>query len=258
MGLRTLDLHERVAAVIGGTSGLGRAASLALAEAGAHVIASSRRFDAVSNVAAEIEALGSRTLRQTVNASDRHSIDLLRDAILSEFGAVHILVNAVGKTIKKAALEFTEGEWQQLMDANVTTVLRGAQSFYGALRQSGSGRVINIASLASFRGFYQVAPYAAGKTAVVALTQALAIEWAKSGIRVNAIVPGVFPTSFNAELLNGTERGREMLVRTPLGRFGGPEEIGGAVVLLASDAASFITGQTIAVDGGYLASGVNT
>lgn len=258
MGLKTLDLEGRVAAVIGGTSGLGRAAALALAEAGAHVVASSRQFERVARVATEIEAFGRRTLRQTVDASDRSSIDLLRDAILKQFGTLHILVNAVGKTIKKPTLEFTESEWQELLDANVTTVLRAAQSFYEALRQSGSGRVINIASLASSRGFYQVAPYCAGKAAVVALTQGLAVEWAKAGIRVNAIVPGVFPTSFNADLLNGTERGREMLVRTPLGRFGRPEEIGGVVVLLASDGASFLTGETIAVDGGYLASGVNS
>jgi NAD(P)-dependent dehydrogenase (short-subunit alcohol dehydrogenase family) len=258
MGLKALDLEGRIAVVVGGTSGLGRAAALALAEAGADVVASSRSLERVCRTADEIEALGRTTLRKAVNAASRASIDELRDAVLDRFGAMHILVNAVGRTLKKPVVEFTEDEWREILDANVTTVLRACQSFYEPLKQSGRGRVINIASMASFRGFFQVAPYGAGKAGVAGLTQAIAVEWARAGIHVNAVVPGMFPTAFNFGLLNGTERGREMLSRTPLGRFGSPEEIAGAVVLLASDAASFITGATIAVDGGYLASGVNS
>lgn len=257
MGLKTLDLTDRVAVVIGGTSGLGRAIALALAEAGANVVASSRRQEMVDETAAEIEALGRGTLRQTVDASDRGLIDTLRDAALRQFGRIDILVNAAGKTMKKAAVEFAEAEWRDILDANVTTALRGCQSFYEPLKRNGRGRVINIASLGSFRGCFQVAAYCAGKAALVALTQTLAVEWAKDGINVNAIAPGVFPTALNANLLNGTGRGKEFLTRTPMGRYGRPEELGGAAVLLASDAASFITGETIAIDGGFLASGVN-
>jgi len=151
----------------------------------------------------------------------------------------------------------SEDQWLALMDTDLTGVLRACQSFYEPLKQSGRGRIINIASLGSFRAFYQVAAYAASKTAVLSLTRSLGCEWARDGICVNAIVPGVFPTDLNIKLIVGTPRGDEMLMRTPMGRFGKPEEIVGAAILLASDGARFITGQTIVVDGGYLASGVN-
>jgi NAD(P)-dependent dehydrogenase (short-subunit alcohol dehydrogenase family) len=257
MGLKALDLTGRVAVVIGGTSGLGRAIALALAEAGADVVASSRRPELVEEVAAAITALERRTLVQTVDAGDRPSIDHLRDVTVDCLGCVDILVNAAGYTSKKPAQAFSETEWLDIPNANVTTAFRACQSFYPLLKESGRGRVINIASVSSFRGCYKVAPYGSDKAALVALTQTLAVEWGAEGINVNAIVPGVFPTTLNAGLLHGTPRGQEFLTRTPMRRFGKPEELGGVAVLLASDAASFITGETIAVDGGFLASGVN-
>ncbi len=155
------------------------------------------------------------------------------------------------------AKDISEHVWHDVMDTNLTGMLRACQSFYEPLRKSGRGRIINIASLGSFLAFHEVAAYAAAKTAVLSLTRSLGCEWAKDGICVNAIVPGVFPTELNRALIMGTPRGDEMLMRTPMGRFGKPEELVGVAVLLASDAASFITGQAIAVDGGYLASGVN-
>ena len=251
-------LSGRVAVVIGGTSGLGRAIAVGLAEHGADVVASGRKREKVCETNRMIEEFGSRTICQTVDVNSRSSIDGLRDATLGEFGGVDILVNAAGLTQRAPTVEFSEADWESLLDTNLNGVLRACQSFYPALKASGHGRVINIASLGSFLAFHEVAGYCASKAAVLSLTRSLGCEWARDGICVNAIAPGVFPTELNDELLEGTERAREILTRTPMHRFGRPEEVVGAAVLLASDAASFMTGQCIAVDGGYLASGVNS
>jgi len=252
------NLSNRTAVVIGGTSGLGRAIAVALARSGANVVPTGRREELVAEVCAEVESVGRETLQKTVDVSKRDSIDALRDGALKKFGGVDILVNAAGRTARKPTVEVSETEWLEIFDTNLTGMLRACQSFYEPLKQSGKGKIINLASLASFVAFHEVAAYGASKAGVLALTRSLGAEWAKDGINVNALVPGVFPTELNAELLNGTERGREILTRTPMQRFGKPEELTGAAVFLASDAASFITGQTLAVDGGYLASGVNS
>ena len=244
--------------VIGGTSGLGKAIALGLAEHGADVLASGRSPEKVCETAQELEQFGSRTILQTVDVNDRASVDRFRDAVLREFGHVDILVNAAGLTGRVPTAEVREDEWNGLMNTNLNGVLRACQSFYPALKASGHGRIINVASLGSFLAFHEVAGYCASKAAVLALTRNLGCEWARDEICVNAIAPGVFPTELNDELLEGTERGREILTRTPMHRFGRPEELVGAAILLASDAASFVTGQCIAVDGGYLASGVNS
>lgn len=253
-----LDLKDRVAVVIGASSGLGRALAVGLAKHGADVVPTGRRFEATAEVCREIEEAGRHTLCHPVDVTERQSLDSLRDSVIREFGRVDILVNAAGYTFREPALTTSESQWRSLMDTNVTGVLTACQVFYDSLRVSGRGRIVNIASLGSYLAFYEVAAYCASKAALLSFTRSLATEWARDGISVNAIAPGVFPTELNGELVLGTPRGEEMLMRTPMRRFGRPEELVGVAVLLASDAASFLTGQCIAVDGGYLASGVNT
>ncbi|MGI8961202.1 MAG: SDR family NAD(P)-dependent oxidoreductase [Bryobacteraceae bacterium] len=257
MSLQLFNLSGRVAVVMGGTSGIGRAIALGLAEAGADVISTGRRATLVNEVGDEVEKLGQKTMRIPVDASSRESIDKLRDAVLERFERVDILVNSAGQNFRKPTQTVTEDEWNGIMDINVTGTFRACQSFYEPLVKSTRGRIINIASLTSYVGFFEITPYTASKSAVLGLTRNLAIEWAPKGINVNAIAPGVFRTDLNAGLLDGTDRGHELLIRTPMKRFGNVGELIGVAILLASDAASFITGQCIAVDGGFLASGVN-
>lgn len=257
MGKNLFDLTGRVAVVTGGTTGLGHAISLGLAEAGADVVPSSRRLEQVEKVAAEIEALGRRSLQVASDVVNRPSLEALRDAVLKEFGKVDILVNAAGITHKAPTLEVDEADWSRVIETNLTGTLRACQIFGAEMVKAGYGRIVNVASLTSFRGFYRVAAYSASKAAVASLTQVLAIELAHSGVCVNAIAPGVFPTPLNKSLIMGTPRGDELITRTPMGRFGEPRELAGAAVFLASEAASFVTGEVIAVDGGFLASGVN-
>ncbi|HEY6549011.1 MAG TPA: glucose 1-dehydrogenase [Vicinamibacteria bacterium] len=257
MGLGTLDLAGKVAVVLGGTSGLGRAIAMGLAEAGADVVATSRRTDVVEEAAQAIEAKGRRSLRVTSDVTDRASLEKLRAAVLEAFGRVDILLNAAGRTKRTPSLELPEDEWAAILDTNLTGALRASQVFARPMLEKGSGSIIHIASLASFVGLMEVAAYTASKAGVAGLVRALAVEWAPKGVRVNGIAPGVFRTPLNQNLLDGTERGREFKIRTPMQRFGQPEELQGMAVYLASDASRFVTGQTLAVDGGFLASGVN-
>jgi NAD(P)-dependent dehydrogenase (short-subunit alcohol dehydrogenase family) len=251
------SLEGQVAVVTGGASGIGKALSLGLAAAGADVVPTSRREAEVAATATEVRALGRRSLNVTSDVTSRASVDALRDVVLAEFGKIDILINCAGRIQRIPTLETTEELWNGIMDTNATGTLRACQSFGPAMLERGYGRIVNIASLNSFVSFHEVTAYAASKAAVAALTRSLAVEWSARGVCVNAIAPGVFRTDFNQKLLDGTERGRELLLRTPMKRFGKFEELVGAAVFFSSPAASFVNGQILAVDGGFLASGVN-
>src|SRR5262249_1380466 len=254
---KPLDLSGKTAVVIGGTLGIGGAIGFGLGDAGGGGVPTSPRSGLVGQAAEEIESRGRRTLRVFSDLSDRQSMHDVLKASVEKFGKVDILVNCAGRTKRAPTVTFSESDWNDILDTNLSGILRACQVFGPHMLERRYGRIINIASLGTFVALYEVAAYSASKPAVGSLKKAVAVEWGQHGICVNAITPGVFRTPLNEKLLDGTARGQEFLMRTPMKRFGRVEELAGAAVFLASDAASFVTGQILVVDGGFLASGVN-
>jgi NAD(P)-dependent dehydrogenase (short-subunit alcohol dehydrogenase family) len=257
MAYKKLDLSGKVAVVIGGSSGIGRTLVRGLAEAGADVVPTARRIELVNQAADEIESLGRRSLRVSCDVADRASLEKVLQASVESLGKVDVLINAAGFNQRAPTLDFSDADWNRLLDTNLTGTLRACQIFGRHMIERGYGRIVNIASIGSFLALYEVTAYCASKAGVASVTKSLAIEWARHGVCVNAIVPGYFRTPLSEKLVVGTPRGEEILTRTPMKRFGELDELIGAAVFLASDAASFVTGTLLAVDGGFLASGVN-
>ncbi|MEJ2007187.1 MAG: SDR family oxidoreductase [Acidobacteriota bacterium] len=251
-----LSLAGRRALVFGGTSGLGKAIAIGFAEAGADVVPVGRRAAEVRKAASEIQDAGSKTLEITADVTDRAQVQTVIDRMIEEMGRIDILVNSAGMTRRVPSFEVTDDLWNQIIDINLKGVWNACQMVGRVMKDQQYGRIINMASIASFVSAHEVAPYAASKGGVMQITRCLAAEWARYNITVNAIAPGVFETDLNRKIINRPGRKNSILSRTPMKRFGQVEEIKGAAIFLASDSASFVTGASIPVDGGFLAQGI--
>lgn len=250
--LDKFNLKDRVALVTGGNRGLGRQMALALAEAGADVALTSRDQDRADEAAASIAQATGRSVRGYACdvSSTAETVDIVQ-RVIDELGGLHILVNNAGINIRGPIDELTPEEFRQVLDTNVVGVWNVCRAAAGHLKAQKYGRVINIGSTLSVIALSDRTPYTSSKGAVLQMSRALALEWAPYGITVNTMLPGPFATEMNLPLMNDPEKYKEFIAKIPLGRWGDLEEIGGLAVFLASDAASFVTGAGVTIDGGW-------
>lgn len=267
MSIKTdlFDLTGKAALITGGASGIGLAIAQALVQHGARVLIGSRTQEKVEKAVRDLarhtetdeaDEAAPVVVGGCIDVTDDHSVEAAVDRAVEEFGRLDILVNSAGVMCRKPTFELEPAEFTRIYETHVTGALRCCRAAGQLMREQHSGCIINLASVSSFVDLVEVTAYAAAKNATLGLTRSLANEWAKHGIRTNAIAPGFVPTDINRAMIEGTDRGRRILEHTPMGRFGQASEIAGAAVFLASPAASFVNGHTLVVDGGYLASGI--
>lgn len=251
--LAPFRLDGKVALVTGASSGLGRHAARILTGAGATVALAARRRERLAELAEEIVAAGGRGGAFTLDVTDPASVDDCLAGVARELGPVAILVNNAGIADTKPALEVSEADWDRVVDTNLKGAWLMARAAAAQMvRQGAGGAVVNMASILGLAGTGQVPAYCASKGGLVNLTRALAVEWARYGIRVNALAPGYIETEINRDFL-GSVAGQALRKRVPLRRFGMPQDLDGALLLLASDAGRYITGSVIVIDGGQSA-----
>lgn len=251
MNVNPFSLAGKVAIVTGASRGLGAGMALGLAEAGADVVVVASS-DKVFETAEQIKAMGRKSIAIKADLITTEPIEGIFETTIKEFGQVDILVNCAGIIRRAPAVDFTEKDWNDVIQVNQTSVFFMCQAAAKEMIKRKQGKIINIASLLSFQGGLIVPSYTASKSAVAGLTKALANEWAASGINVNAIAPGYMATEMTAALQENAERAPGILARIPQGRWGTPEDMKGAVVFLASNAANYVQGQVLAVDGGWM------
>ncbi len=256
MAYQSFSLEGKRALVFGGTSGLGRSIAHGLAEAGADVVPVSRRAEEVAKAASEIRSMGRKTLEVTADVTQRPDIQRVIDRMLAEMTRIDILVNSAGTTKRAPSLEVDDDTWDRILNINLKGTWLTCQMVGRVMKEQQYGRIVNIASIGSYLSLHEAAPYCASKGGVAALTRSLGAEWTPYHIAVNAIAPGVFETPLNRALIHEPGRKHSILSHTPMERFGNLEEIKGAAIFLASDAASFLTGEIIGVDGGFMAQGI--
>lgn len=251
--LDKFKLDGKVALVTGASGGLGQAMALALADAGADVAAHCHHQGEAEETCAQIEACGRQSSSVRGDMSDKATPARLVDEVVEKFGRIDILVNNAGMIRRAPAVDFTEEDWSQVLEVNLSSVFRLSQAAARKMIEQGSGKIVNIASLLSFQGGITVPAYTASKSGVAGLTKAFANEWAKHNINVNAIAPGYMATNNTAALRADATRNRQILERIPAGRWGTPDDLAGAVVFLSSAASDYLQGHLLVVDGGWLA-----
>ncbi|WP_366922230.1 glucose 1-dehydrogenase [Metallumcola ferriviriculae] len=253
MVIDRLRLDEKVALVVGGGRGLGKGMAEALAQAGADVAIAARTWDQLESTAEELEKFGIRALPVTVEMQSLRTIQEMVDKVVNHYGQLDILVNASGMNIRKPVTEVNESDWEQLMAVNLKGPFFCCQAAAKVMIEQGKGKIINTASLTSELGFPNMSMYGISKGGISQMTKAMAVEWAPFKINVNAVGPGYYRTQMTAPLFNNPDKLQGLLDRIPQNRTGLPQDLAGAVILLASQAGDYITGQTIYVDGGWLA-----